>query len=96
MVQVEQIVLKLCEEDASAGNRTNSWGRPGYVHCEQSYSWGEVLHGYKDSNIATKVGGLGKLLVRCGYETWICILDNFRGDPYFCLVYHYRSRGARI
>ena len=88
MLQVEKIVYKPCEEDARAGNRTNNWGRPGYVHCEQPYSWSEVLHGYKDSKIAAKVGGLGKLLVRGGYETWICILGHFCGDPYFCWVYH--------
>ena len=78
------------------------WGRPGHVHCEQPYSWSEVLHEYKDIK---KVGGLGKLLVRggsevesCGdvwrrysvtlVETWICILGHFCGDPYFFWVYH--------
>ena len=61
------------------------WGRPGHVHCEQPYSWSEVLHEYKDIK---KVGGLGKLLVRGGYETWICILGHLCGDPYFCWVYH--------
>jgi hypothetical protein len=87
VVEVEKIMRETCGEDR-LGNRTKSWGRPGYTHCVQPYVWKELVHGYKDSKVHFKAGGLGKLLERGGYETWVCIHGHFCGDPWFCWVYH--------
>jgi len=93
-VPVEKIVRAACGEDQLAnhtkngGNRTKNWGRPGYTHCEQPYVWRELIYGYKDSKVALKAGGLGTLLERGGYQTWVCIDGHFCGDPWFCWVYH--------
>ena len=40
------------------------WGDAQHAHCVQSYSWDELLHGYKGKNISTffKMGGLDKLV----------------------------------
>jgi len=86
-VEVEKIVYILREDDP-VGNRTKNWGRPGYTHCKQPYSWSELVYGYKDNKVPVKSGGLGKLLELGGYETWVCINHHFCGDPYFCWVYH--------
>jgi len=86
-VEVEKIVYKWRDDDP-VGNRTKNWGRPGYTHCDQPYSWSELVYGYKDNKVPVKSGGLGKLLERGGYETWVCIHHHFCGDPFFCWVYH--------
>jgi hypothetical protein len=93
-VPVEKIIRVACGEDQLAnrtkneGNLTKNWGRPGYTHCEQPYVWRELIYGYKDSKVHLKAGGLGKLLERGGYQTWVCIHGHFCGDPWFCWVYH--------
>ena len=86
-VEVEKIVYKWRDDDP-VGNRTKNWGRPGYTHCDQPYSWSELVYGYKDNKVPVKSGGLGKLLERGGYQTWVCIHHHFCGDPFFCWVYH--------
>ena len=86
-VAVEKIVYKWRDDDR-VGNCTKNWGRPGYVHCDQPYSWRELVYGYKDNTVPVKSGGLGKLLERGGYQTWVCINHHFCGDPFFCWVYH--------
>ena len=73
-------------------NRTKDWGKPEYVHCVQPYTWYELVYGYKNSSVAFKVGGLGKLLEKGGYQTWQCFPDHYCAtdaiDPWFCFVYH--------
>ena len=73
-------------------NRTKDWGKPEYARCVQPYTWYELLHGYKNSTVAFKMGGLGKLLEKGGYETWQCFSDHYcaadANDPWFCFVYH--------
>ena len=64
------------------------WGRATHLYCEQPYSWTEILRGPNNNMLTFKVGGLGKLLERNGYETWVCIKGHLCGDPYFCWVYH--------
>ena len=76
------------------------WGSDEYDHCEQPFSWSELLAAYKAGerrsaqdahgayDITFKSGGLGKKLDKGGYMTWVCIKDHFCGDPYFCWVYH--------
>jgi len=70
------------------------WGDAKFSHCEQPFSWSELLHGYKNMNISTifKMGGLGKLVEEDGYETWLCMNDHYCAvdaeDPWFCFVYH--------
>ena len=86
-MEVEKIVYKWRDDDP-VGNRTKNWGRPGYTHCDQPYSWSELVYGYKDNKVPVKSGGLGKLLERGGYQTWVCIHHHFCGDPFFCWVYH--------
>jgi len=86
-VEVENIVYKWRDDDP-VGNRTKNWGRPGYTHCDQPYSWSELVYGYTDNKVPVKSGGLGKLLERGGYQTWVCIHHHFCGDPFFCWVYH--------
>jgi len=86
-VEVEKIVYKWHQDD-SVGNRTKNWGTPGYTHCDQPYSWRELVYGYKDNKVPVKSGGLGKFLDHGGYQTWVCINHHFCGDPYFCWVYH--------
>ena len=69
-----------------------NWGKPEYAHCGQPYTWDELLHGYKNSSISFKTGGLGKLVEENGYETWQCFRDHYcaadANDPWFCFVYH--------
>ena len=69
-------------------NQTMIWGRATHLYCEQPYSWTEILRGPNNNMLTFKVGGLGKLLERNGYETWVCIKGHLCGDPYFCWVYH--------
>ena len=76
------------------------WGSDEYDHCEQPFSWKELLAAYKAGNrrsakevhgafnITFKSGGLGNRVDEGGYKTWVCIRDHFCGDPYFCWVYH--------
>lgn len=75
-----------------AHNRTRDWGSPEYAHCVQPYSWDELVHGYKDSRVVFKVGGLGRLLEKGGYETWQCFQNHYCAidldNPWFCFVYH--------
>jgi len=86
-LEVEKIVYQSCEDDPM-GNRTKNWGRSGHSHCQQPYSWTELIKGYKDSVVPYKVGGLGKLLEPHAYETWVCLEDAPCGDPQYCWVYH--------
>ena len=73
-------------------NRTKDWGRPEYLHCVQPYTWRELVHGYKNSSVVFKVGGLGRLLEKDGYETWQCFQNHYcaidHDNPWFCFVYH--------
>jgi len=86
-VEVKKIVYKSCEDDPIS-NRSKDWGRLGYRHCKQPYSWRQLIYGYKDNTSPIKSGGLGKLLELGGYQTWVCINNHFCGDTYFCWVYH--------
>ena len=78
-VPVEKIIRVTSGDDQLAnrtkneGNLTKNWDRPGYTHCEQPYVWRELIYGYKDSKVHLKAGGLGMLLERGGYQTWVCI-----------------------
>jgi len=90
-VEVEKIVYTSCEDDP-VSNRSKDWGRPGYTHCDQPYSWRQLVYGYKNNKVSIKSGGLGKLIELGGYQTWVCIKHHFCGDPYFCWVYHETSK----
>jgi len=73
------------------------WGNAKYDRCKQTYSWSEIIHGYKNMNRSTfmKMGGLGKLMELDGYETWQCFIDhNCSVEPgnWFCFVYHETNR----
>ena len=73
---MEKIVYKSWQED---------WGRP----LRATYTWDELVDGYKDRYIPYKIGGLGKRLEPGGYQTWVCLLDDHPcGDPHYCWVYH--------
>jgi len=43
-VEIEMIVYKSCEDPVS--NRSKDWGRPGYTHCNQPYSWRQLVYGH--------------------------------------------------
>ena len=73
------------------------WGSQEYDHCEQPFSWEELLAAYKAHgafDITFKSGGLGNLakVGKGGYKTWVCIKNHFCGDPYFCWVYHEKRK----
>ena len=62
-----------------------------YSQCVQTFSWWQLVYGINGTKIPVKAGGLGNLLERGGYQTWVCIddiRDNVCGDPWFCWVYH--------
>ena len=86
--KIPQYLSAICPDPLFEGIMTKDWGRPGYSHCEQPFSWRELVSGYQNMKIPFKSGGLGRLMEVGGYETWVCIRDHFCGDPWFCWVYH--------
>ena len=74
--------------------RYPDWGAAEFAHCEQPYSWSELVRGYQDRNSSTffKMGGLGRLRDDNGTETWLCLRDHHcatdPNDSWFCFVYH--------
>ena len=74
--------------------RYPDWGAAEFAHCEQPYSWSELVRGYQDRNSSTffKMGGLGRLRDDNGTETWLCLRGHHcatdPNDSWFCFVYH--------
>jgi len=89
-----------CADGGMEPEMRREWGSHEYDHCEQPFSWTELLAAYKKGkrrsaqdehqafDIIFKSGGLGKRLDKDGYVNWVCIKDHFCGDPSFCWVYH--------
>jgi len=74
-----------CPVGTFSFNATNfNWDTPRYTHCDQPYSWRELIYEYKDNKVPTKSGGPNQLLDLGGYETRVCINHHICGDPYFC------------
>ena len=89
---IKKVAARCCTGGQSFCPRTSDWGKQEYADCGLPYTWGELLHKYKDDAEMFKGGGLGKLMELDGYETWQCIRDHhcakFAHDPWFCFVYH--------
>ena len=89
---IKKVAARCCTGGQSFCPRTSDWGKQEYADCGLPYTWGELLHKYKDDAEMFKSGGLGKLMEWDGYETWQCIRDHHCAndplDPWFCFVYH--------
>ena len=106
--QIEHIQARASHTTCNPGDMetemrrdTKGWGSPEYDHCEQPFSWDDLISAFKSGkrhgggqdahevfDVKFKSGGLGHLSNEGGYQTWICIKDHFCGDPFFCWVYH--------
>ena len=70
------------------------WGQDQrYLSCSLPMKWGEILKArFTNCSVSFKTGGLGNLLVKESFESWLCLYDhpcasNYKHDPYFCFVY---------
>jgi len=70
------------------------WGQdPRYLDCSLPMTWGEMLRArFTNCSLSYKTGGLGHLLVKDAFESWLCVHDhpcasNYAQDPYFCFVF---------
>ncbi len=80
-------------DDLPVNRVTIAWGRAEYARCEQPYTWQELARGYKETRIAFKTGGLGRLLDD-EHESWVCLKDHPCADvdEFFCFVYNERTQ----
>jgi len=70
------------------------WGQDQrYLFCSLPMKWGEILKArFTNCSMSFKTGGLGNMLVKESFESWLCLQDhpcasNYPQDPYFCFVY---------
>jgi len=89
---VEERIVYVPLETYRLSTLNATWGNRMYVHCEQPYTWRELIHGYKGRKIDFKSESLGRLIVKGRFNTWACVNQHYcssssADDQYFCFVY---------